>query len=110
MHRKDVQAGLWNAGQNVGPFTHVCGAGCVAGRALFLDRTGRGRSGTSQRTGMSVIELLLVMIFMAIVATFAMPRLNLRGVRIDASAREVTMTMMSAQRLAIQKQHNVVVA
>lgn len=64
----------------------------------------------SRRSGMTVTELLVVMIMFAIVATIAMPRLNLRRLRIDAAVREVNITMLSAQRLAIQKQHNVVVA
>jgi len=64
----------------------------------------------SRRPGMTITELLVVMIMFAIVATIALPRLDLRRLRIDSAVREVNITMLSAQRLAIQKQHNVVVA
>jgi type II secretory pathway pseudopilin PulG len=57
-----------------------------------------------------MVELLIVMVLGAIMVTVAMPRLDLRRFRIDAAVRAANLAMLGAQRLAIQKQHNVVVA
>ena len=46
----------------------------------------------------------------AIIVTIAMPRLDLRRFRIDAAVRDANLMDPGAHRLAIQKQHNVVVA
>lgn len=78
-----------------------------AGRSARPQAGGR-RSGS--RPGITMPELLIVMIMMGIIATIALPRLDLRGIRMNSAARQVNMTMLAAQRTAIQKQHNVVVA
>jgi hypothetical protein len=46
----------------------------------------------------------------AIIVTIAMPRLDLRRLRIDAAVRDANLMDPGAHRLAIQKQHKVVVA
>jgi type II secretory pathway pseudopilin PulG len=71
---------------------------------------GRRSHRLRSRRGISLVEILTVLIFIGIVLTFAMPRLNLRGIRMDGASRALNMTMLSAQRAAIQKQHTVVVA
>jgi prepilin-type N-terminal cleavage/methylation domain-containing protein len=65
---------------------------------------------SGRRPGFTVVELLAVLILIGIVLTIAIPRINFRAARIEAATRSVTMTLLSAQRAAIQKQHNVVVA
>ena len=80
----------------------------TAGAVPGVERKPSG--GLRSRPGVSIVELLTVMIFIGIVLTIAMPRLNLRGIRMDGASRAVNMTMLSAQRAAIQKQHTVVVA
>ncbi len=62
------------------------------------------------RAGLSVVELVVVMVLAAIMMSIAMPRLNIRRLKLDTAARSVTMIMMGAQRAAIQQQHNVVVS
>jgi Tfp pilus assembly protein FimT len=57
-----------------------------------------------------MIELVLIMVLMGILASIALPRLDIARMTVDASTRTLTMTMLGAQRLAIQEQHNVVVA
>lgn len=52
----------------------------------------------------------MVMMLGANMVTIAMPRLDLRRFRIDAAVRDTNLMLLGAQRLAIQKQHNVVVA
>jgi hypothetical protein len=57
-----------------------------------------------------MVELITVMVFIGIVLTIAIPRINVKGIRMDAASRAINMTLLAAQRAAIQKQHNVVVA
>lgn len=64
----------------------------------------------SRRPGVSLIELLLIMVMLGILAGIALPRIDVGRLTVDASARSITMTMLGAQRVAIQEQHDVVVA
>lgn len=73
-------------------------------------RSSLRRRMTNRRPGLTITELLVVMIMFSIVATISLPGLDIRRLRIDSAVREVNITMLSAQRLAIQKQHNIVVA
>jgi type II secretory pathway pseudopilin PulG len=59
---------------------------------------------------MSLIELVLVMVMFGIMASIALPRLGVDRLTVDAATRGLNMTMLAAQRVAIQEQHAVVVA
>jgi Tfp pilus assembly protein FimT len=68
------------------------------------------RAMRGSRAGVSLIELVLILVIMGILASIALPRLDLGRMTVDAAAGTMTMTMLGAQRIAIQEQHNVVVA
>lgn len=64
---------------------------------------------TAVRRGFTVLELLIVMSIAGAVAVIAIPSVDVAGMRVNSSVRQVGMTMLNAQRLAVLKQHNVIV-
>ena len=66
--------------------------------------------GGSPRAGFTIIELVLTIVLLGAVLAIAAPRLNLAQTRINAATQQASLTMLSAHRMAIQQQHNVVVA
>jgi prepilin-type N-terminal cleavage/methylation domain-containing protein len=65
----------------------------------------RGRS-----AGFSLIEVLTVLALIGLATILAVPRIDLDWYRIDAGVRAMGSQLLSAQRLAVKRQHNVVVA
>jgi len=63
----------------------------------------------SSGAGFTLMELLVVMVMMAVVATIALPRINLSRVRSKAAIQALGTTMLALQREAIARQHNIVV-
>jgi prepilin-type N-terminal cleavage/methylation domain-containing protein len=61
------------------------------------------------RRGVTIIELLMVMIILGVVAAMAVPRIDMNASRADAAARAVRGVLQIAQRSAITRQSNVVV-
>jgi Tfp pilus assembly protein FimT len=57
-----------------------------------------------------MIELLIVLALMATLAGIAMPRINYVALRVDANARTVRGVLQQAWRMAVQKQHDVLVS
>ncbi len=53
---------------------------------------------------------MLVAILIGVMVSIAVPRLDLSRIRTDAAARTAMMTMLGAQRGAVQRQHDIVVA
>lgn len=62
------------------------------------------------RNGFTLLELLIVLGIAAAVAMIAIPSIDVMGMRVSSSARQVGMTLLNAQRLAILKQHTVIVS
>lgn len=62
------------------------------------------------RAGVTLIELMLVVTIIAILAGFAIPRLDFIRYRSDAAARGVIGALQGAQRTAITRQHDVLVS
>lgn len=61
------------------------------------------------RRGVTIIELVMVMIIIGTVAAIAAPRIDVNSYRADAAARAVRGALQIAQRSAITRQSNVVV-
>jgi prepilin-type N-terminal cleavage/methylation domain-containing protein len=63
-----------------------------------------------ERRAFTVLELLIVLAIVAIVATFAFPKVNFVQFRVDGGARLVRLTLQNAQRLAVTRQYDVIVS
>lgn len=64
----------------------------------------------TRRAGFTVIELLIVLTIIAIIVTFAFPKVNFTQFQVDAAARGVRSSLQNAERLAVTHQHDVVVS
>lgn len=62
------------------------------------------------RRGMTLIEIVLVAIVVAFLATLTVPKISARAYRADAEARHTQAVLQLAQRLAVTTQHNVIVS
>lgn len=62
------------------------------------------------RHAFTVIELLVVLSIIGIIASMAIPRIDASRYRVDAAARGIRGTLQQAQRLAIVRQHDVIVS
>lgn len=70
----------------------------------------RHRSIGRARRGFTILELTVVLIMVALIAGISVPRLNYEKYRADAAMRTVRSVLQGAQRQAIMRQTNVVVA
>lgn len=73
-------------------------------------RVQRRPSLVQARRGMTLLELIVVLIMVSIIAGMAVPRLNYEKYRADAALRTVRIVLQGAQRNAIMRQTDVVVA
>jgi len=65
------------------------------------------RQGGTGTRGFSLIQLLIIIVLLGILALLAFPKLDFMRYRVNADARNVTMMLAYAQRLAVSLQHNV---
>ena len=70
---------------------------------------GASRSARAE-SGFSLIEVLIVLVLIGLATVMAVPRIDLDFYRIDAGMHAVGSQLLTAQRLAVKRQHNVVVA
>jgi prepilin-type N-terminal cleavage/methylation domain-containing protein len=61
------------------------------------------------RRGFTLIELLMVVAIFSILAALILPKVRVDNAQVDTAARLIGMTLMSAQRDAASRQHNVLV-
>ena len=59
------------------------------------------------RAGFTLIEILMVIVLIALVAAFGIPKLNFSGYRINGAVRGTTALIARAQRTAVTDQYNV---
>lgn len=62
------------------------------------------------RAGFTVAEMLAVLVIMGIMAAIAVPRLDIAEVRTAGAVQVAGSTLLAAQRAAVTRQHDVVVA
>lgn len=60
--------------------------------------------------GVTLVELMIIMTLMGILAGIAAPFIDVAKYRSRAAVRELGSTLLAAQRLAVTRQHNVIVA
>jgi len=65
------------------------------------------RDRTSRRSGFTLVEIILVIVLIGAVASFAIPKLNWSAYRVNGAARAVTALLGRAQRMAVTDQYNV---
>lgn len=63
-----------------------------------------------QRSGFTLLEIMIVVSLMAIVGAMALPRLRLSRFRADAGMRTVQVSLQQAQRSAVLRQTDVMVS
>lgn len=78
----------------------------VAYRPGWLGRTSR----QTGRRGMTLVELAVVVTVVGVLAGFAAPYASSGQFQSDAAARKLHVTLMAAERLAVARQHDVVVS
>lgn len=61
-------------------------------------------------TGFSLIEVLTLLVVLGIVTSIAVPRLDVQRYQIEGAMQSVGSTLLTAQRAAVQRQHNVIVS
>jgi prepilin-type N-terminal cleavage/methylation domain-containing protein len=64
----------------------------------------------NRAAGYSMAEVLVVLVLMGILASIAIPRMDISGFQSDGGVQTVASTLMAAQRAAVARQHDVVVA
>jgi prepilin-type N-terminal cleavage/methylation domain-containing protein len=65
---------------------------------------------TRDDAGFTLTEIMLVLLIMGIGLAMAAPRINLTSYRAESAIQGLASTMMAAQRAAVARQHDVVVA
>ena len=70
----------------------------------------RRRGRRTARGGVTLLEILTVLVIVGVVAAFGLPRVDYSRFRADAAARVVRGALQQAQRNAIQRQHDVLVS
>jgi prepilin-type N-terminal cleavage/methylation domain-containing protein len=65
------------------------------------------RHGTAGRRGFTLVEILMTVVLIGLVATFAVPKLNWSAYRVNGAARAATGLLARAERLAVTGQYDV---
>jgi len=60
--------------------------------------------------GFTLVEMLIAIVLIAVIAAFALPRLDFVDMRLDANMRIVRSVLQQSWRASIQKQHDLVVS
>lgn len=60
-------------------------------------------------SGFALVELLIVLVIIGLVATFAAPRIDITRFRVNSAVQALGTTILTAQRQAVTRQHDVIV-
>jgi type II secretory pathway pseudopilin PulG len=64
----------------------------------------------AQRRGFSTIEVVMVLLIVGVTMRIALPRLDLSRYRSDAAAQQVRSVLVTAQRMSLTRQYDVIVS
>ena len=73
----------------------------------YATKTGRAPAGDA---GFSLIELALVLIMIGLMSAIMMPNIAVARFQLDASVMEVGTGLQASQRLAVLRQHDLVIS
>ena len=82
----------------------------AAGRARPAAEGAHWKPENGLRPGFTVPELAVVLTVVGLLTWIAVPRIEVERFRMDGATRGATAALVSAQRLAVKRQHDVVVA
>ena len=68
-----------------------------------------GENGDSRRA-FTLVEMLLIIVIVGLLVALAAPRIDVQKFRANAAMQTVGTTLLAAQRFAVTRQHNIVVA
>src|SRR5690606_11131220 len=63
----------------------------------------------SARRGVTLVEMLMVAVLIGITTAFIAPRIDVTSYRVNNAMQSIGTTLLAAQRLAITRQHDVVI-
>ena len=66
-------------------------------------------AGRTDRRGVTLIEMLIVLTIISIILAISIPRLNISRLRSKSAVTSIGTTMLALQREAISKQHNILI-
>ena len=75
----------------------------IGGRAAVL-------GGSRSVRGFTMVELLIVLMLLALLTGLTLPKVNFRQYQIDAAVRDISSAMQLAGRLAVVRQHDVIIS
>ena len=61
------------------------------------------------RLGVTLIELLIVLVILGLIVAFAAPKIDVMKFRIESSMQGVGLTLLAVERQAITQQHDIIV-
>jgi len=67
------------------------------------------RQPSRRRVGFTVVELAVVVVLMGLMFALAMPKVRVDSAAVDTAARTINLAIMTAQRDAVSRGHNVLV-
>lgn len=79
-------------------------------RRWTRDRQATKLTGDGRRRAFTLVEMLLVIVIFGLLVAFAAPRIDVQKFRANSAMQSVGTTLLAAQRFAVARQHNVIVA
>ncbi|MGV3707324.1 MAG: pilus assembly FimT family protein [Gemmatimonas sp.] len=64
----------------------------------------------TSRRGFTLIEMLMIVVIIGFMALLVLPKIRTDSVSVDTAVRTVNLSVMVAQRDAVSRQHNVIIA
>lgn len=69
-----------------------------------------GACAGSNRRGFTLVEMLLVVVILGLLVAFTAPKIDVQKFRANSAMQAVGTALLASQRLAVTRQHNIVVA